>query len=88
MGKYYFKFKHRTVNERLLLNLLLRKKKWPVEITLSRADLVALIDTSKEKELLKLEISNVSYKKLPCLSVLSNLKLLDTIKKADNQRIF
>ena len=46
--------KHRTVKERLLLNLLILiekyrgKKKWPVEITLSRADLAALIGTSNE----------------------------------------
>jgi len=44
----------RTVKERLLLNLLIlaekyRKKEiWPVEITLSRADLAALIGTSNE----------------------------------------
>jgi len=46
--------KHRTVKERLFLNLLILiekyrgKKKWPVEITLSRADLAALIGTSNE----------------------------------------
>ncbi|MBT1710682.1 Crp/Fnr family transcriptional regulator [Fulvivirgaceae bacterium PWU5] len=46
--------KHRTVKERLFLNLLIltekyrAKKKWPVEITLSRADLAALIGTSNE----------------------------------------
>ena len=44
----------RTVKERLLLNLLIltekyrTKKKWPVEISLSRADLAALIGTSGE----------------------------------------
>jgi CRP-like cAMP-binding protein len=46
--------KHRTVKERLFLNLLILsekyrgKKKWPVEITLSRADFAALIGTSNE----------------------------------------
>jgi len=46
--------KQRTVKERLLLNLLIliekyrTKKNWPVEITLSRADLAALIGTSNE----------------------------------------
>lgn len=46
--------KQRTVKERLLLNLLIliekyrTKKKWPVEITLSRADFAALIGTSNE----------------------------------------
>lgn len=46
--------KYRTVRERLLLNLLIliRKyrgnKTWPVEITLSRTDLAALVGTSNE----------------------------------------
>jgi CRP-like cAMP-binding protein len=44
----------RTVKERLLLNLLIltekyrKKKRWPVEISLSRADLASLIGTSNE----------------------------------------
>jgi len=44
----------RPVKERLLLNLLIliekykTKKGWPVEITLSRADLAALVGTSNE----------------------------------------
>lgn len=47
-------FAQRTVKERLLLNLLIlsekyrTKKKWPIEITLSRADLAALVGTSNE----------------------------------------
>jgi CRP-like cAMP-binding protein len=46
--------KHRTVKERLMLNLLIliekysTQKKWPIQITLSRADLAALIGTSNE----------------------------------------
>lgn len=46
--------KQHTVKERLFLNLLIliekyrTKKTWPVEITLSRADLAALIGTSNE----------------------------------------
>jgi CRP-like cAMP-binding protein len=46
--------KQRTVKERLMVNLLVliekyrTKKRWPVHITLSRADLAALIGTSNE----------------------------------------
>ncbi len=47
-------FAQRSVRERLLLNLLILsekyrgRKKWPVEITLSRTDLAALVGTSNE----------------------------------------
>lgn len=46
--------KQRTVKERLMVNLLIliekyrTKRKWPVHITLPRADLAALIGTSNE----------------------------------------
>jgi len=81
---------HRNVRDRLLINLLIlsekyrTKNKWPVEISLSRADLAALIGTSNET--LARNLSKLKREKLIAANgriiIMNNAAQEDRIRKS------